>query len=109
VRRRQPVPSIARRGVRIGDSQEPADGLLLKPFADVALDGPGDNRQLARRGGALGVERAVEAEPVSDVDGGNLKRRDRGVEDALDQRLGGRGIDGRANAGRRYARRPRRS
>jgi hypothetical protein len=62
--------------------------LLLEPLAHVALVGAGARRQLRRGRRALVGERAVEAELAADVDGGDLERADRRLEEALDKRVG---------------------
>jgi hypothetical protein len=62
--------------------------LLLEPLAHVALAQPGRVRQLRRRTRSALGERAVQAEPVADVDGQDVPRSDRRVEQPLPARPG---------------------
>ena len=60
-------------GARVVDLEDPSDGLVLEPLADVARRGRGGDRQLGRRRRS-GGERRVPAQPVARVDGEEIER-----------------------------------
>jgi hypothetical protein len=84
----EPEAALAGIGPRVIGGHEARDGLLLEPLAHIPLGGAGACSQLARRQLRSVGESAVEAKPVTDVDGCDLERVDRGREQALDERLG---------------------
>jgi hypothetical protein len=89
VRRRQPVAAGERVRPGVVDLQQPAGGVVLQPLPDVALDGAGPLGQLGRgRRAALG-QRPVQPQPLAEVDGVQLQRPDRVLEQPLRQGRGG--------------------
>ena len=56
--------------------EDAGDGLLLEPLARVARIGPGAIGQLFRRRRTVLVEVAVPAQAVTEVDAGEVERRD---------------------------------
>src|SRR5439155_19797234 len=85
------------------DAKNPACRLLLEPLARVPRVDSGGLRQLAGRGGMLLGKSTVETEPVTEINAVEVKGGDRGLKEALGERVtrGGHG-DGRHGRGRVY-------
>ena len=69
------------------DEQDACDGLLLEPFARVALGDPGSRRELARRRASVAGQRSVETESVADHHRQKVEGRDPRLEEATRQRF----------------------
>jgi hypothetical protein len=69
------------------DLEDAADGLLLEPLVRVARMDTGRLGQLVRRRRAAPGERAVEAQPIAEIDAVEVERRARRVEQALGERV----------------------
>ena len=69
------------------------DGLLLQPFARVAGRDAGAVGELVRRERAVALERLVQPELGSEVDGEQLERAERGFEEPLGELVGAIGGD----------------
>jgi hypothetical protein len=67
--------------------EDPGDGLVLEPLADVARVGSRRLRQLGRGRGAAGAQRLVEPEAVAEVDGVDVVEAEDGAEEPLDERV----------------------
>jgi len=65
--RRQPVPAGQRPGGRVTDLQQPAGRMMPQPFPDIPLGGAGAPGQLRRGRGTAGVQRPVQAQPLTQV------------------------------------------
>ena len=85
---RQGVAARAGVGRRVVDVEEAGHGLLLEPFAHIALRGTGPRCEVGRCRSAALSQRAVEAEPSAHVDRRDLQRVDRRIEQAVDERVG---------------------
>jgi hypothetical protein len=75
--------------VLVLDAEDPGRRLLLEPLARVARMDAGRLRQLAGRRRATVSERAVETEPIAQVDAEEIEGRDRGLEEPLNKRIAG--------------------
>ena len=73
------------------DLEQAADGLLLEPLARVARIGPGPRSQLVRGGRTVIGQGPIPAQPLAEVDPGDVEAGDGGGEDALDERVGSGG------------------
>ena len=86
MRRGQPVPAGQRPGGRVIDLQQPAGRMMLQPFPDIPLGGAGAPGQLRRGRRTAGVQRPVQAQPLTQVHGEELKRPGHVMEQALRHR-----------------------
>jgi hypothetical protein len=73
------------------DLEQAADRLLLEPLARVARVGPGPRRELVGRGRPIVGEGPIPAQPIAEIDAGDVEAGDGGREDALGERLGSGG------------------
>ena len=85
----QGEPALGRGRAGVVDREEPGHGLLLEPLASVALVDAGARGELGAGLRPALVERPVQAEPVADVDAGQLHRGEQRAEHALGERLAG--------------------
>ena len=79
----KPVAALLGSGLDIVHLENAGDRLLLEPLARVALVGSGRLGELARRHVTLVDQRPVVPESISEVDGEELVRAERGSEEAL--------------------------
>ena len=84
----QPEAARVGRVLRVVDGQQSRGGLLLAPLPGVAGVDPGGGGQRRRGGGTAVGERAVEAEPRAEGDGGELERAESGLEQPAGQLAG---------------------
>ena len=87
------TPRCRIRGVG-GEREDAVGGLLFEPLAGVALGDAGAGSQLGRGRGAARGERAVEAEPVADVDAVGRHRAEQVAKESLNEGLGLLALDG---------------
>ena len=69
-------------GADIVDVEDPADGLVLEPFARVARMDAGTLGQLGRGRGAAVRQRPVQPEPIAQVHGLQVEGPERGAHQA---------------------------
>ena len=81
------VPPLAGTGVRVVDLEDPAHRLLLEPLPGVPLVDAGRPGELVRRARALLGQCSIEAQPVADVDGEQVERPERRLEEALHEQV----------------------